>query len=174
MSVIKQLTQPINTIATHFSRCVILCLALLLLIGCSNTLTSRQAEIAERGAEVMPFDLDTTEHIFTPREDGGLQQVIAHDTDDSEQIALIREHLSEEANHFREGNFDDPAQIHGHSMPGLKELQEHNGQIEIVYSELPDGAQIEYVTNEPELIEALHHWFEAQVSDHGEHDSMGD
>jgi hypothetical protein len=37
----------------------------------------RRAEVAQRGAEVMPFSLKATTHIFTKSEDGGSQQVIA-------------------------------------------------------------------------------------------------
>lgn len=37
----------------------------------------------------------------------------------------------------------------------------------IDYSELPAGAQLVYAANDPELVRALHAWFEAQLSDHG-------
>ena len=58
-------------------------------------------------------------------------------------------------------------------MPGPADLRAHDGRIEVVYSDLPDGAQIECVTNEPMLVKALHHWFEAQASDHGARASTG-
>lgn len=145
---------------------------LLVLSGCTlveSTQSSRQAEVAARGAEVMPFDLEQTMYIFTPRDNGGLQQVVVKEDADSEQIALIRAHLRKEAEQFRAGNFTDPGEIHGREMPGLTELREHNGRIEIRYSELPNGAQIEYITDDTQLIEAIHHWFQAQVMDHGSH-----
>lgn len=37
------------------------------------------------------------------------------------------------------------------------------------YTPLPDGAQIQYATQDPGLIMALHQWFAAQLSDHGHH-----
>lgn len=129
----------------------------------------RQAEVAERGAEVMPFDLEQTMHVFTPQDNGGLQKVALKDDGATEQIELIRIHLQEEAERFQEGDFADPAQIHGHEMPGLAELRAHDGRIEIRYSELPDGAQIEYITEDEGLIDAIHHWFKAQLMDHGSH-----
>ena len=55
----------------------------------------RQAEVAQRGAEVMPFSLKATTHIFTKSDDGGNQQVIAKNLSDSGQIRLIRKHLRE-------------------------------------------------------------------------------
>jgi hypothetical protein len=122
-----------------------------------------------RGAEVMPFDLERTTHIFEEQPDGGLQQVVADDPADAEQIALIRGHLQEEAAKFQRGDFGDPAAIHGEGMPGLAELREGYGKITVAYTELPDGAQIRYTANDPALVSAIHAWFAAQLSDHGGH-----
>ncbi|MGZ8951078.1 MAG: aspartate carbamoyltransferase, partial [Methylobacter sp.] len=55
---------------------------------------ARLDEIAQRGSHVMPFNLEQTTHIFSKTEKGGLQQVIAKDSSNVEQIKLIREHLS--------------------------------------------------------------------------------
>lgn len=41
--------------------------------------------------------------------------------------------------------------------------------LEFRYSELPDEAQIECMTDDPVLVSALHDWFDAQLSDHAEH-----
>jgi hypothetical protein len=152
------------------------CLTLLLLIaallatGCQpiTPVADRQLEVAAKGAEVMPFDLERTTHIFSKQEHGGVQQVIADDGD-AEQIALIRAHLAEEAARFSQGNFHDPAMIHGEQMPGLHELMMGASQITIDYSELPAGAQILYTTADPVLVTAIHGWFDAQVADHGAH-----
>lgn len=135
----------------------------------SSTVTARQAIIATRGVEVMPFDLEQTTHIFEKREDGGLQQVIADDPADEEQIRLIRTHLAEEAERFQQGDFHDPAMIHGEDMDGLHELMLGAERITIAYSELANGAQILYTTEDAELVAAIHAWFDAQVSDHGSH-----
>jgi hypothetical protein len=78
---------------------------------------NRQAEVAARGAAVMPFDLERTTHIFDDLPDGGLQQVVADDETDTAQIALIRVHLREEAVKFQRGDFGDPAAIHGDATP---------------------------------------------------------
>jgi hypothetical protein len=135
----------------------------------SSSRVARQAEVAARGANVMPFDLERTTHIFESQTDGGLQQVVADAPGDTEQIALIRSHLQEEAARFQRGDFDDPAAIHGDSMPGLAALRAGYAQIDVAYSELPDGAQIRYTTDDPAMISALHAWFAAQLSDHGGH-----
>jgi hypothetical protein len=130
---------------------------------------ARQAEVAARGARVMPFDLEQTMHVFQSLDDGGLQTVRAKDPANREQIALIQTHLQEEASKFQRGDFSDPATIHGEAMPGLAELRAGAGQIEIEYLPLPDGAQIRYRTKDPALVMAIHHWFMAQRADHGSH-----
>ena len=134
---------------------------------------SRQADVAERGRSVMPFDLAQTTHRFTPVADGLTEEVTADRTDDTEQIALIRAHLTEEARRFRTGDYADPASIHGHQMPGLAQLSAGASRIEITYAEITDGATIRFRTGDPALVQALHAWGAAQVSDHGQHASPG-
>ena len=129
----------------------------------------RQAEVAARGAEVMPFDLDATTHRFEPLDDGLLQAVVADDPADGGQIALVRSHLAEEAERFARGDFDDPATIHGDDMPGLAHLRAGFDDVDVTYAETPDGATITYTTARPDLVAALHDWAEAQVGDHGDH-----
>jgi hypothetical protein len=133
---------------------------------------ARQEEVAERGSEVMPFDLERTTHLFEKTAYGGLQQVLSDDGD-REQIALIQTHLQEEALRFQAGDFDDPAQIHGDEMPGLAVLRTEYDQVEVVYTPLPDGAQIVYTAETPEVTAAIHAWFEAQLADHGSHATGG-
>lgn len=130
----------------------------------------RLDEVAERGIHVMPFDLEKTTHVFSKTANGGIQQVIAKDKSDTEQIQLIRDHLLEISEEFEQGDFSKPAQIHGEGMPGLAELKTADpGQIKIEYIALPDGAQINYSTKSPQFIRAIHQWFDAQLSDHARH-----
>lgn len=130
----------------------------------------RLDEVAERGSHVMPFDLEKTTHIFSKTDTGGVQQVIAKDKSDTEQINLIRSHLSAITKEFKQGNFSNPEKIHGERMPGLAELKTaKTGQIKIVYKELPDGAEITYATHIEKLKLAIHQWFDAQLSDHARH-----
>jgi hypothetical protein len=130
---------------------------------------TRQEEVAKRGAQVMPFDLEQTMHMFQTLADGGLQTVTAKDPANSAQIALIQAHLQEEAAKFQRGDFSDPATIHGENMPGLAALQAGARHLGIQYAPLPDGAQIRYATQDPALVTALHQWFAAHRSDHGPH-----
>ena len=128
---------------------------------------SRQEVIHEQGASVMPFDLDQTTHIFEKTDSGGIQQVIVKDANSADQIPMIRMHLQMEASYFQQGNFSDPMALHGDSMPGVEALSQSAGKIKITYSELENGAQITYESDDAVTVEAIHQWFDAQVSDHG-------
>jgi hypothetical protein len=132
-------------------------------------LRARQTQIADKGREVMPFDLERTTHRFAKAGSGGVQTVFADVPTDDQQIALIRRHVAKEAEAFSRGDFGDPASIHGSAMPGLSELEGGYRSIDVRYAQTPAGAQITYTTTDNALVRALHAWFDAQVSDHGNH-----
>ena len=128
----------------------------------------RQAEVASRGADVMPFDLKATNHIFTKTPSGGTQRVVARDVRDAAQTRLVREHLRDIQQQFRKGDFSGPTHIHGADMPGLAELSMSKpGAITVDYRETAGGAELIYRTSDAKLVAALHRWFDAQLSDHG-------
>ena len=54
-------------------------------------------------------------------------------------------------------------------MPGLRKLEENYAAIEVTFELTADRARISYRSTDPEVVEALHDWFEAQVNDHGSH-----
>jgi hypothetical protein len=126
-----------------------------------------QTTVHDMGSQVMPFDLGKTKHIFEMTENGGVQQIIANDPNDSAQIALIQQHIQHETMLFSAGNFSDPTSLHGADMPGVEELAAGAAQIRIEYAALPNGAQITFTTQDLRLITAIHRWFGAQLSDHG-------
>lgn len=147
---------------------------LLLVAASAHANETRLDEVQRRGAQVMPFDLEQTTHVFTKTRDGGLQQVIARKSDDTEQIELIRAHLSKISRQFANGDFSDPAKIHGDEMPGLAQLRNAKpGQMKIEYGQLTNGAQIRYTTRDRRLITAIHQWFDAQLRDHARHAEAG-
>jgi hypothetical protein len=146
----------------------------LLLFGCgdggqSGGQTDRQAEVAGRAAEVMPFDLEATTHRFEPTGTGLIETVVADDPTDADQIGLVRGHLADEAERFRGGDYRDPAAIHGEDMPGLAELEAGAERVTITLHELADGARLTFASDDPSLVDALHRWGEAQTTDHGRH-----
>jgi hypothetical protein len=157
----------VNRKAILISAAAIMAIAVIVVL----TQSDRHAEVAGKGRQVMPFDLDRTTHKFTPLENGGRQTVTADDPGDTVQIGLIRDHLEHEQTAFARGDFSDPATIHGDGMPGLAALREGGGRITVIYTPLSSGAELTYTTSEPSLIAAIHAWFAAQTSDHGSHAS---
>lgn len=134
----------------------------------------RQAEVARRGAEVMPFDLARTAHVFTKTPRGGTQRVVAKDPGDVEQVRLVRSHLRTIGAQFERGDYGAPEQIHGASMAGLDALRRAPpGAVSVRYADTPAGGMLTYSARDPKLIAALHRWFEAQLSDHGADASAG-
>ena len=150
----------------------VMLLVLWMTVGCGSATPDRQEQIEAAGSAVMPFDLERTTHLFEKLDNGGLQQVVSDDGD-SEQIALIRLHLAEEAERFSQGDFHDPAMIHGEDMAGLHELTMGAEKLAISYSDVTGGGQILYTAEDADLVTALHAWFDQQVADHGTHAQTG-
>jgi len=137
--------------------------------GDDQSLQDRQTQVAERGAEVMPFDLDATTHRFEPTLTGLVETVVADDPADDEEIGLIRGHLAAEQERFEQGDYRDPAAIHGDDMPGLAQLEAGADAVTLELDQVPDGARLTFTSDDLALIDALHRWGEAQTSDHGTH-----
>jgi hypothetical protein len=141
---------------------------------------SRQGTVRERSADVMPFDMNATTHIFTKTPEGGVQRVVVKSPGDTKQTALIRLHLKDIEDRFARGDFGAPTDVHGAEMPGLAALKAAvPGELHVRYRDLQSGAEIQYSSDDPKLVSALHEWFDAQVADHGtdamaghDHDSM--
>jgi len=134
---------------------------------------ARLDEVAEKGRLVMPFNLEQTLHVFSKSEQGGVQQVIVKDESDKAQIALIQDHLDKIYNDFKNRDFSDPEKIHGADMPGLKALKNAAyDEITLQFRILANGAEIVYTAKSPVLIDAIHQWFDAQLSDHARHSTM--
>lgn len=135
---------------------------------------TRQTEVAKHGAEVMPFQLKATRHLFTKTSDGGVQVVVVKDMSDALQIRLVRAHLQDIQRQFLKRDFSGPAYIHGANMPGLAALSAASpGQVSIVYTDVQGGGELHYRTQSEPLVHALHAWFDTQLSDHGS-DAMTD
>ena len=140
---------------------------LLLFIGGSVIAQTKQEHVHEMSHGVMPFDIAKTVHIFAMTESGGIERVIVKDRSDAHQVMLIQQHLRKEAARFQQGDYSDPATLHGASMPGLKELQAGAQRVKVSYSDLSDGAEIMFETADLHLLTAIHRWFGAQLSEHG-------
>ena len=141
--------------------------ACLLLASAQLIAQTPQQHVHDMSHSVMPFDMAKTVHIFRMTQNGGVERVIVRNPRDKDQIALIQQHLREEAARFQKGDFRDPGKLHGADMPGLRDLQLGAKQISVSYSALPEGAEIVFQTQDIRLLTAIHRWFGAQLSEHG-------
>ncbi|MFU8788354.1 MAG: aspartate carbamoyltransferase [Methylobacter sp.] len=131
-------------------------------------------DVHQRTQQVLPFTLNQTLQTFSKTVHGGIQHVVAKSADDTRQIKLIQAHLLEMAGQFSKGDFSVTERIHGADMPGLAQLKTAaTNDIKFEYEALPNGAQIHYSTEYPQFVQALHEWFDAQVSEHGNDDMPG-
>jgi len=142
-------------------------LVLVLSICVNAAAQTPQEHVHDQSHAVMPFDMTKTVHVFTMTESGGIERVIVKDERDHRQVMLIRQHLRKEAARFSEGDYSDPASLHGASMPGLKELRAGRKRVAVSYADVPDGAQVTFRTTDSHLLTAIHRWFGAQLSEHG-------
>jgi len=142
--------------------------AAILLFAHSGTLAeTKQEQVHHMSHHVMPFEMSKTIHIFRMTESGGVQKVLAREPGEAHQIMLIRQHLRDEAKKFGQGDYSDPAKLHGADMPGLAELRANPSKVQVSYAELPAGAQLKFETRDLNLLTAIHRWFGAQLSEHG-------
>jgi hypothetical protein len=158
----------------HRLRAALISLTLAFSVASVAQDSSRQDEVAKRGADVMPFSHTATLHVFAKTHDGGTLRLIVRDPTDTQQIQMVRAHLQDMRGRFEKGDYSGPSHIHGNAMPGLAELKAAKpGQIAVSYQDTADGAELEYRTRDPKLISALHAWIDAQLSDHGKDATAG-
>lgn len=127
----------------------------------------RQSMIHDRGSMVMPFNLSTTTHVFNKTERGGVQRITVDRDGADPDVSKIRSHLQRVATEFDNGNFSDPATLHGDEMPGLNTLQDRSDELNVTYRVVDRGAAVTYETADQAVVDALHDWFDAQLRDHG-------
>ncbi len=127
---------------------------------------AENSENREKSAMVMPYDLDQTKHIFHELPSGGMLHLYTSATN-TKQIALIQMRLKVEYDRFRTGNFSDQIKLYGADIPGPEGMSENYSQIQFVYTDLPNGAQIQLIASDPKVIRAIHAWIRVQLVEHG-------
>jgi len=114
------------------------------------------------------YSPDNTLQTFSKTVHGGVQHVVAKPGADAKVIGAIQAHLRQLAGAFASGDFSASERMHGAAMPGLATLKSAKpDEIRYEYRALPNGAQIHYSSEYPQLVQALHEWFDAQTQAHG-------
>ncbi|WNB78065.1 aspartate carbamoyltransferase [Methylomonas koyamae] len=124
---------------------------------------------ATAAGETKPaYSPDNTVQTFSKTVHGGVQHVVVKAGADAKLTDAIQAHLRQLAGAFASGDFSATERIHGAAMPGLATLKSAKpDEIRYQYRALPNGAQIHYSSEYPQLVQALHEWFDAQTSAHG-------
>jgi hypothetical protein len=138
-------------------------LVLVLISGCSMV-----GQVAGVDHSVAPtsFDTRTTALTLQKSDVGGIETVVARDSNDEAQIDSVRNLLRNEMAQFQQGNYQDPAREHGMPMPGSKELEAGYTRVQVGYTDLPAGGQITYTASDPSLVDTVHAWFDRRELAH--------
>lgn len=137
-------------------------------LAVENANPKQSNEVHQRMQEVVPYALDQTLQTFTKTVHGGVQHVVAKSPTNTQQIKLIQSYLLKVVDEFKNGDFSSTERIHGADMPGLAQLKTADkDDIKFEYKALENGAQIHYSTEYVPIVQALHVWFDAQISEHG-------
>ncbi|OAI18983.1 MULTISPECIES: hypothetical protein [Methylomonas] len=117
---------------------------------------------------LVPYDRAQALESFSKTVHGGILHIVAKSADNAEQIRRIQDYLRQTAAEFQKGDFSSTERYHGPDMPGLAQMKvAQPGEIRFDFKRLPDGGQIHFSTEYAPLLTALHHWFDAQIAEHG-------
>lgn len=149
----------------------IILLTLALLAG---VVEAKESEVPQSSPSVpahgqaAPYDRAQALESFSKTVHGGILHIVAKSANDAEQIRRIQHYLRQTAGEFQKGDFSSTERYHGPDMPGLAQMKAAQpGEIRYDFKRLPDGGQIHFSTEYAPLLTALHHWFDAQVAEHG-------
>jgi len=118
--------------------------------------------------KLLPYAVDRALEGFTRTANGGIMQIVAKSADDAQQIKAMQQYLRHTAEEYGKGNFSSTERFHGTDMPGLARMKAaKTGAIKYQYKALNNGGQIVFSTGDPQLLNALHVWIDAQIKDHG-------
>lgn len=118
--------------------------------------------------QLLPYAVDQALEGFAKTPNGGIMQIIAKSANDTKQIKQMQQYLRQTAEEYRKGDFSSTERFHGTNMPGLARLKSaKTGVIKYEFKALPNGGQIQFSTEHPQLLNALYVWMDAQIQEHG-------
>ena len=133
--------------------------------------SQHRADVEKHGDQAMGFPHDKTTHHFRLYSDGGVIEVTANDTKDSQAIQAIRSHLKHIVAMFSQGDFSIPMFVHDRVPAGVSVMKEMRGQISYDFEELAAGGKVRIMTSSAETLRAIHEFLRFQINDHHTGDS---
>ncbi|HSH05853.1 MAG TPA: hypothetical protein VLL52_25270 [Anaerolineae bacterium] len=110
----------------------------------------------------LPYDPARTTSFFQPLDNGGRQTIMVKNRDELQQLGLVQQHLINNKTTFDTGDFSHFEAIYGSDMDNLAQVKANWQSITAVYNPMPNGGQISYLTDNPDLVIAIQGWLEAQ------------
>jgi hypothetical protein len=130
--------------------------------------TGKHATKNTSAHQLLPYEVDQALEGFAKTPNGGIMQIIAKSANDTKQMKQMQQYLRQTAEEYRKGDFSSTERFHGTDMPGLGQMKSaKTGEIKYEYKALPNGGQIQFSTEHPRLLNALHAWMDAQNQEHG-------
>lgn len=134
--------------------------------------SQHQADVEKHGDEVMGFPHDKTTHHFRLYSDGGVIEVTANDSKDSQNVQAIRSHLTHIATMFSNGEFSIPMFVHDQVPPGISVMKDKRAEISYTFEELPTGGRVRIKTANADALKGIHEFLRFQIEDHHTGDAI--
>lgn len=124
------------------------------------------AAMNERGERGMGFSQEKTTHHFYLTKTGGVIQVEADDSRDTESRDQIRRHLGHIASMFSEGDFDIPMFVHDQVPPGVPLMRSLKAAIGYKFEETKRGGRVRITSDDPRAVAAIQSFLRFQITEH--------
>ena len=98
-------------------------------------------------------------------------QVEANDAKDTTSRDQIRQHLSEIAKMFAQGNFTDPMMVHDETPAGVPALKNLKSKIKYSFEQTNGGGRVLITTTDHDAVSAVHEFLRYQIKEHATGDS---
>ena len=128
--------------------------------------SERHAEMEKRGDQGMGFSQAKTTHHFLLALDGGSIEVEANDSLDQASRNQIRQHLTQIAQMFADGNFETPMFVHGETPPGVAAMKQLRSEIKYEFEKTERGGRVRIQTGNTEALAAIHEFLRFQIKEH--------
>jgi acylphosphatase len=128
----------------------------------------KHAASSTEAHQSLPYAVDRALEGFVKTANGGIMQIVAKSADDTQQIKQMQQYLRQTADEYKKGDFSSTERFHGTDMPGLAQMKAAKADaIRYEYKALNNGGQIVFSSEDPQLLNALHAWIDAQIKEHG-------
>ena len=114
----------------------------------------------------MGFSQEKTTHHFALTYDGGIIDVRANDSRDTENRDEIRSHFKHIAAMFADGDFSSPMLVHAQNVPGTATMTQKKDQLHWTLEDTPRGARLVVTADTKPALDALHDFLRFQITDH--------